>query len=89
MILGGSGTITMWQGKAGNGVQPILLSVRSLYVPYFFPVVLILMQTVRTPKKTTRIDLYTRTDLQPLAVTIRFGPIVSASALSLNLLTER
>ena len=35
----------MWQGKADNGVRPILLSVCSLYDPYCFPAVLILMQT--------------------------------------------
>ena len=44
-IIGGSRTIAMWQGRAGNGVRPSLLSVRSLYVPYCFPAVLILMQT--------------------------------------------
>ena len=63
MILGGSRTIAIWPGKAGNGVRPILLSVGSLYVPYCFPAVLILMQTQKLerprPREQTRIDLYT------------------------------
>ena len=68
MILGGSRTIAIWSGKAGNGVRPILLSVGSLYVPYCFPAVLILMQTqkLERPREQTRIDLYTDTDFQPL-----------------------
>ena len=61
MILGGSRTIAIWPGKAGNGVRPILLSVGSLYIPYCFPAVLILMQTqkLERPREQTRIDLYT------------------------------
>ena len=68
MIPGGPRTIVMWQGRAGNGIQPILLSVRSLYDPYCFPAVLILMRTqkLERPREKTRIDLYTSTDLQPL-----------------------